>query len=108
TVLRFLSAFDLGQTESACKQLTGRFLAQLTGGGLEGCKLYLRRDGSSRRIGYSISISHRRPHRREGILNINPPGPREVELRYEGITVLEHGISRIDSLAPIDNAPPGP
>src|SRR5262245_5494368 len=108
TVLRFLAAFDLGQTESACKQLTGRFLAQLTGGGLDGCKLYLRRDGSSRRIGYSISISHRRADGGEVIFTINPPGHREVELRYDAITVLEHGISRIDSLAPIDNAPPGP
>jgi len=108
TVLRFLAAFDLGQTESACKQLTGRLLAQLTGGGLEGCKLYLRRDGSNRRIGYSISISHRRPDRGEVIFTINPPGHRNLELRYDAITVLDHGITKIDALTPIDNAPPGP
>jgi hypothetical protein len=108
TVLRFLAAFDLGQVESACKQLSGRFLAQLNIGGLEGCKRYLRRHATNRRIGYSISSSHLRPDRGEVIYTINPPGHREVEQRYVAITVLEHDSTKIDALTPIDNPPPGP
>ena len=108
TVLRFLAAFDLGQVESACKQLSGRFLAQLNMGGLEGCKRYLRRHETNRRIGYSISSSRLRPDGGGVIYTINPPGHREVEQRYVAITVLEHGISKIDALTPIERAPPGP
>jgi hypothetical protein len=108
TVLRFLAAFDLGQVESACKQLSGRFLAQLNIGGLEGCKNYVRRHGSNRRIEYSISSSRLRPDGGEVIYTINPPGHREVEQRYVAITVLDHDSTKIDALTPIDNPPPGP
>src|SRR5262245_10936437 len=101
TVLRFLAAFDLGRVEAACKQLSGLYLAQLTGGGLEGCKLFLRRDGSNRRIEYSISFSRLRPDGGEVLYTISPQGHRNLEQRYVATTVLEHGVSKIDSMTPI-------
>jgi hypothetical protein len=102
TVLRFLAAFDLGQVGVACRQLSGRYVAQQNIGGLKGCAAYLRRHGASRRIEYSISSSRLRPDGGEVVYTINPPGRRDIERRYVVITVLEHSVSKIDALTAID------
>jgi hypothetical protein len=102
TVLTFLAAFDLGQVEVACRQLSGRYLAQRNIGGLAGCAAYLRRHGANRRIEYSISSSRLRPDGGEVVYTINPPGRRDIERRYVTITIVEHGISKIDALTAID------
>jgi hypothetical protein len=102
TVLSFLAAFDLGHVETACKQLSRRFLAQRNIGGLTGCAAYLRRHGVSLRIEYSISSSRLRPDGGEVVYAINPPGRRDVERRYVAVTVVEHGVSKIDALTAAD------
>jgi hypothetical protein len=103
TVLRFLAAFDLGQTEVACRQLSGRFLAQRNIGGLKGCAAYLHRHGANRRIEYSIAFSRLRPDGGEVVYTINPPSRRNVERRYVAVTILERGVSKIDALTAVDN-----
>ena len=103
TVLRFLAAFDLGHVVTACEQLSRRFLAQRNIGGLVGCAGYLRRHGANLRIEYSISSSRLRPDGGEVVYTINPPGRRDVERRYVAITVLEHGVSKIDAVTAVDN-----
>jgi hypothetical protein len=103
TVLRFLAAFDLGRVEAACNQLSGRFLAQRNIGGPEGCAAYLRRHGANNRIEYSISSSRLRPDGGEVVYTINPPGRRAVERRYVAVTIIEHGVSKIDALTAVDN-----
>lgn len=70
TVLTFLAAFDLGRVNVACRQLSGRYLAQRNIGGLEGCASYLRRHGANRRIDYSIISSRTRPDGGEVVYSI--------------------------------------
>jgi hypothetical protein len=101
TVLRFLAAFDRGQAETACRQLSGRFLAQRNIGGLTGCAAYLRSHGANRRIEYSIVGSRTRPDGGEVVYTINPPGRRNAERRFVAITIVEHGVSRIDALTEV-------
>ena len=102
TVLTFLAAFDLGRVNVACRQLSGRYLAQRNIGGLSGCAAYLRRHGANRRIEYSIVSSRMRPDGGEVVYTINPPGRRNVERRYVAITIVEHGVSKIDALTAVD------
>jgi hypothetical protein len=102
TVLTFLAAFDLGRVNVACRQLSGRYLAQRNIGGLEGCAAYLRRHGANRRIEYSIISSRTRPDGGEVVYSINPPRRRNVERRYVAITIVEHGVTKIDALTAVD------
>jgi len=85
-----------------CKQLFGRYLAQRNIGGLSGCAAYLRRHGANRRIEYSIISSRTRPDGGEVVYSINPPRRRNVERRYVAITIVEHGVAKIDALTAVD------
>jgi hypothetical protein len=103
TVLRFLAAFDLGRADTACKELSGRYLAQRNIGGIAGCAAYLRRHGASKRIEYSIISSRLRPDGGEVVYTINPPRHREIERRFVAITIVEHGATKIDAVTAIDS-----